>query len=75
MNQPIALIFLSSLPKQLVYLDPGSGSFLLQLLLASLLGAGVAVAAFWRRIRGFLGFKSTTHEDGEEEEEVDIDQE
>lgn len=37
------------------YIDPGTGSFILQVLLGSLLGAAVAVKMFWRQIRGFLG--------------------
>ena len=35
----------------LLYLDPSSGSILLQLVLASLLGIGVAIRIFWRKIR------------------------
>jgi hypothetical protein len=37
------------------YLDPGTGSFLIQLLIAGVLGAGFAVKMFWRRITGFVG--------------------
>lgn len=36
--------------KPVAYLDPGSGSMLLQVLLAVLLGAGVAIKIFWRNI-------------------------
>jgi Kef-type K+ transport system membrane component KefB len=36
------------------YLDPGSGSFLLQLLLAGLLGLAFFVRAFWGRIVRFF---------------------
>jgi hypothetical protein len=35
----------------LVYLDPGSGSFLIQLLIAGLAGAGITVAISWGRIK------------------------
>jgi len=35
----------------LLYLDPGSGSFLIQLLIAGLAGAGIAVAISWGRIK------------------------
>ena len=34
----------------IAYLDPGTGSVLLQLILASLLGVGVAVRIFWHKI-------------------------
>jgi len=36
------------------YVDPGSGSFVLQLIMAGLLGAALAVKAFWRNIREFF---------------------
>ncbi len=40
--------------KPAAYLDPGSGSMLIQILLAALLGAGVAVKIFWRNIKAFF---------------------
>ena len=36
------------------YLDPGSGSYLLQLLLAALLGSVFVIRASWSRIVGFF---------------------
>jgi hypothetical protein len=38
----------------LPYLDPGSGSFLIQILIAALLGIGVAVRASWGKIRKYF---------------------
>jgi len=35
----------------LLYLDPGSGSFLIQLLIAGLAGAGIAIAVSWAKIK------------------------
>jgi len=40
------------------YLDAGSGSILLQLALAALLGLGVAFRVSWGKIKGWLGIKS-----------------
>jgi hypothetical protein len=40
------------------YLDPGSGSIIIQVLIASLLAAGVALRASWSKIQGFFGRKS-----------------
>ena len=37
------------------YIDPSSGSYFLQLLLASLLGAAFAVKIYWRRVKAFIG--------------------
>lgn len=36
---------------ELAYIDPGSGSYLFQILIASLLAVGVSVKVFWKRIR------------------------
>ncbi len=42
-----------------LYMDPGTGSLLLQLILAALLGIGVTVRIFWKKIRGVFGPKNT----------------
>jgi len=44
-------IFVSSL---YAYLDPGTGSYLLQLAVAALLGASFAIKLFWHRITTFF---------------------
>ena len=36
------------------YLDPGSGSFILQLLIASLVGIGFALRSYWGKITGLF---------------------
>ena len=51
----------------LPYLDPGSGSFLVQLLIAALLGIGVAVRASWSKIKGWFGIKPTVDEDDDDD--------
>ena len=51
-----------------IYLDPGSGSFLIQLLIATLLGLGVAVRASWGTIKKWFGAKPKTDEDDDEVE-------
>jgi hypothetical protein len=48
------------------YLDPGSGSFLIQLLIATLLGLGIALRASWGKIKGLFGGKSKTDEDDDD---------
>ena len=52
----------------LPYLDPGSGSFLIQLLIAALLGLGVALRASWSRIKGWFGVKPKAGEDDDDAE-------
>lgn len=49
------------------YLDPGSGSFILQLLIASLVGAAFIIKTYWRRINGF--FRQLFNKKQDEEEE------
>jgi hypothetical protein len=52
----------------LPYLDPGSGSFLIQLLIAALLGIGIAVRASWSKIKGWFGVKPKTDDEDDESE-------
>jgi hypothetical protein len=49
-------------PPAHAYLDPGTGSMFFQLLIGGLLGAAVAVKAFWSRIVGFLGRRKSRGE-------------
>ena len=37
------------------YMDPGSGSFILQMIIAGLLGVGVTLRIYWQRLRGLFG--------------------
>jgi hypothetical protein len=53
----------------LAYLDPGSGSFLIQLLIAALLGVAVAVRASWGKIKRWFGIKPKADEDDDESTE------
>ncbi len=48
------------------YLDPGSGSFLIQLLIAALLGVGIALRASWGKIKVLFGKKANTDEDDDD---------
>lgn len=62
---------LSSFGDKLAYLDPGSGSFLLQLLIAALLGAGIALRASWSKVKGLFGIKpDEVDEDAEDNEDA-----
>jgi len=59
---------ISGFGDKLAYLDPGSGSFLIQLLIAALLGAGIALRASWSKVKKLLGIKPKVDEDAEDEE-------
>jgi hypothetical protein len=52
----------------LPYLDPGSGSFIIQIAIAALLGLGVAIRASWSRIKKYFGVKPKP-----EDEDTDSD--
>ena len=41
-----------------LYLDPGSGSILIQLAVAALLGAGLFIRSQWAKIKKLLGMSS-----------------
>ena len=58
----------STLASPHAYLDPGSGSILLQLLLAAILGAGVILRTQWSKIKSLLGRKDATEDDEDDEE-------
>ena len=36
------------------YLDPGTGSMILQAVLAAIVGSAMAIKIFWRRIKSFI---------------------
>lgn len=57
----------------LAYLDPGSGSFIFQMLIAAVLGLGVWIAASWSKIKGWLGIKPKADETEDEDADNDAD--
>ena len=50
------------------YLDPGTGSMVLQLLLGGLAGALMVVKLYWEKIKGFLGITPKPDDYAETEE-------
>ena len=53
-----AMIFFAGAAPAQAYLDPGTGSILLQAIIGSIAGALVAVSVNWDRIRLFLKRKN-----------------
>jgi len=51
-----------------LYLDPGSGSFLIQLLIAALAGASIAIGANWSKLKRLFGKKKNKVETDEEDD-------
>lgn len=54
-----------------IYLGPGSGSFILQVLLAALLGGAYAIKVYWKKIKGLFTRSSSQ----EEKEIIETDRE
>jgi hypothetical protein len=53
------------------YLDPGTGSLIIQIVLAALLGIGVTTRLFWKKIRTHFGknVPVTTEIDAEQDDD------
>lgn len=60
LNSPVA--------KAQAYLDPGSGSFILQILIASLVGIGFALRGYWGKLIGLFRKKGGNEEASEDED-------
>jgi hypothetical protein len=45
------------------YLDPGSGSFLVQLLIAGIVGVGFLIKMYWKKIKGLFNRSEPGKED------------
>ena len=41
----------------IAYLDPGTGSIIIQSIVAGMLGIAVAIKMFWQRIIGYIRFR------------------
>ncbi len=52
---------------QLAYLDPGTGSFVIQALVAAVAGVAVTLRMYWSRIMGFFGVGGQDDEDSSDD--------
>lgn len=48
------------IPHILAYIDPGTGSIILQALAAAVAGTAIAVKVYWHRILKIFGIKQNT---------------
>jgi hypothetical protein len=64
---PLSPLFESILTSGLAYLDPGSGSFIIQILIATLVGGLFIVKSYWQKITVF--FRNLFSRRGGEDEE------
>lgn len=64
----LLLVFVLSFTNSaFAYLDPGSGSYILQMLVAGILGSLYAIKLYWARIVNFFKGKSSVEDDSLEE--------
>lgn len=66
--------WLTILTDKIAYLDPGSGSFLIQLAIAALVGMAVVFRSQWSKIKKFFGGKTSKPEEEDTENEDDEQQ-
>ena len=50
----LSLFYLVSPQRAYAYLDPGTGSYILQLAIALLLGGSFAIKIYWRKIKTYF---------------------
>ena len=68
----LALLHLIFPQKAYAYLDPGTGSYILQLAIAALLGASFAIKIYWRRIKTFFAdFSKRQKEENDDDDDDD----
>ena len=48
------MIYQFSVPDVFAYIDPGTGSMIIQMIIGGLVGTGIAVKVFWYRIKSAL---------------------
>jgi len=57
------------------YIDPGTGSLILQMLIAVVVGTGFALGVFWKQVKGFFvrlfGGKPKTQDSDKDKDHVE----
>lgn len=61
----VLLITLLTVPLQAQYLDPGSGSILIQVLLGGVVGLAAILKLYWHKIRGVMPWTKKASRDGD----------
>lgn len=56
-------ILLASAGPAFAYIDPGSGSALISIIIGAFVAVGLAVKSFWYKITGLFGGKKSSSED------------
>jgi hypothetical protein len=64
----VVLLLVASTQVAYAYVDPGTGSYVIQILIAALVGAAFAVRVYWNKIKGLFS-RSSSEEQGTESDE------
>ena len=62
----LTLVLLLVAAPAFAYIDPGTGSFLVQGIIAAVVGIGVATKLFWHKIKAAVTGKSIDDDDDDE---------
>jgi hypothetical protein len=52
----------------MAYIDPGTGSFIIQGIIALVVGASIAMKMYWHRIKVFFTGKTVTTDEDDDDE-------
>ena len=63
----IVMVLVLAPSAALAYIDPGTGSFVIQGIIAAVVGAGFAIKMFWHRIKSTLTGKPLPGDDDPDE--------
>lgn len=56
----VLFFFLTFIPEAKAYLDPGTGSMIIQIVIGSVLAVGYTVKVYWKKLKSF--FRKKDHE-------------
>ena len=65
----VSLLLFASTGAAHAYVDPGTGSYVVQLLIAAIAGLAFALRIYWGRIKGFFSRSSPETETTESDEQ------
>jgi hypothetical protein len=54
-QQILNILSLTAHHRLCAYIDPGTGSFIIQIVIAAFVGCSLAIKIFWSKIKTFLG--------------------
>ena len=60
----LAFLIISA-PTASAYIDPGTGSLIVQIIIAGVLAASVSIKVFWKRIKAFFAAIASRKKHGE----------